>query len=169
VIDPPYEIAASALPRCGHRSHFLFVRALAHCWNALTASVGIEKVRAPARVVTVSVRPRDICSARWKLGIISRPERPRYSRLVDYWLVAIDLQLDQFIVGPLCRFVGIGEEAERYDLEQAETKRGDAPVVVCQHGRFEEAGLFVRITWRDGKLFDDRAVALPPHFVRIGV
>ena len=45
-------------------SHFLFVRELAHCWNALTASAGIEKVRAPARVVTVSVRPRDICSAR---------------------------------------------------------------------------------------------------------
>jgi hypothetical protein len=146
VIDPPYEIAASALPRCGHRSHFLFVRALAHCWNALTASVGIEKVRAPARVVTVSVRPRDICSARWKLGIISRPERPRYSRLVDYWLVAIDLQLDQFIVGPLCRFVGIGEGAERYDLEQAETKRGDAPSLSVSMVVLKRQDSFVRIT-----------------------
>ena len=49
-------------------------------------------------------------------------------RLVDDRLIAVDLQLDQFIVGPLC-FIGIGEGAERRDLEQAETKCRDAPVV----------------------------------------
>jgi hypothetical protein len=78
-------------------------------------------------------------------------------RLVNYWLVAFDLQLDQFIVGPLCRFVGIGEGAERYDLEQAETKRGDAPSLSVSMVVLKRQDSFVRITWRDGKLFDDRA------------
>src|SRR5262249_42439450 len=84
--NEPHRLAAAA--HC-HARHFLFARALAHCWNALTASVDIGNIRAPARVVTVSVRPRDICSARWALGMISSPERLRYSSICAWLMIGL--------------------------------------------------------------------------------
>ena len=48
----------------------------------LTASFGIEKVREPARVVMVSVRPHDI-------SFISRPERPRFSSMCAWLMMGL--------------------------------------------------------------------------------